>query len=201
MDRKCFDDSPEERRAYFHSLLDQGGFRFWLNTYCDVSKDPRANKEAYDFWRDSVLKRMPPCISHAKREMLAPSTPPHPFGCKRPSLEQRYYETYALDHVDLIDVSADPIATFTATGIRTESGVEHDFDVIALATGFDAVTGSLAQLNIRNDTDETISDHWKDRLQTSHGIALSGFPNMFFLYGPQVSRCPVAAVDSGTHCI
>ena len=185
VDRDCFDDTEEQRRAFFQSLLDSGGFRFWLNTYPDVYHNPKANAEAYRYWRETVLKRLPDRVPAETREMLAPQVPPHPFGCKRPSLEQRYYEVYGMDHVNLIDISADPITEFTETGIRTKSGTEHDFDVIALATGFDAVTGSLAQLNIRNDKGETIADHWADGLRTSHGVALSGFPNMFFLYGPQ----------------
>ena len=185
VDRNCFDDTEEERRVFFQSLLDNGGFRFWLNTYPDVYHDNKANAAAYDFWRECVLQRLPKTVDARTRELLAPRIPPHPFGCKRPSLEQRYYEMYGLHHVTLLDISANSIIEITPTGIRTESGEEHDFDVIALATGFDAVTGSLAQLNIRNNSGETISQHWSEGLRTSCGVALHGFPNMFFLYGPQ----------------
>ncbi len=184
VDRKCFDDTPEQRERFFHELFEQGGFRYWLNTYPDVYKDPRANQEAYDFWRKSVRKRIG-LLDERKQEILAPMVPPHPFGCKRPSLEQKYYETYLLNHVDIIDLSTDPIEEITETGIQTRSGDVREFDVIALATGFDAVTGSLAQLNIRNDKGETIAQHWEGGLRTSCGMALHGFPNMFFLYGPQ----------------
>lgn len=45
-DKKTFDDSPEERERFFHNLLvDEGGFRFWLNTYSDMLFDEKANYE------------------------------------------------------------------------------------------------------------------------------------------------------------
>lgn len=58
------------------------------------------------------------------------------------------------------------------------------------------MTGSLAQLNIRNVHDETIADHWKGGTRTSMGIAIPGFPNMFFLYGPQAPT----AFSNGPSC-
>lgn len=58
------------------------------------------------------------------------------------------------------------------------------------------MTGSLAQLNIRNVQDETIADHWKGGTRTSMGIAIPGFPNMFFLYGPQAPT----AFSNGPSC-
>lgn len=58
------------------------------------------------------------------------------------------------------------------------------------------MTGSLAQLNIRNVHDETIADHWRDGTRTSMGIAIPGFPNMFFLYGPQAPT----AFSNGPSC-
>lgn len=58
------------------------------------------------------------------------------------------------------------------------------------------MTGSLAQLNIRNVHDETIAHHWRDGTRTSMGIAIPGFPNMFFLYGPQAPT----AFSNGPSC-
>ena len=182
VDRKTFDDTPEERQAFFHKLMyEKGGFRYWLATYSDLYTDEKSNMEAYAFWRDTVRKRID---DPRKQDILAPMQPPHPFGTKRPSLEQYYYECYNLPHVDVQDVQADPIEEITEKGIRLKSGHEREFDVIVLATGFDAVTGSLAQMDIRNAAGESIAEHWQDGLKTTIGIALNVLPNMFFLYGP-----------------
>ena len=194
-DRNTFDDSPEERKAFFHDLLiTKGGFRYWLNTYADMLFDEKANREAYNFWRDFVRSRI---NDPRKKELLAPTEPPHPWGTKRPSLEQYYYECFNLDHVDILSIEDDPLDQITETGIRTKSGDFREFDVIILATGFDAVTGSLAQLDIRGTDGKTIKDHWADGLSTAIGIALSKFPNMFFLYGPQAPT----AFSNGPSCV
>jgi len=180
--KKTFDDSPEDRKKVFETLLiKQGGFSFVLGCYQDMILDEKANREAYYFWRDHVRSRI---NDPKKAELLAPTEPIHPVAAKRPSLEQNYFEMFNLAHVDLLDLNAEPITEFTEAGIRTKNGL-REFDVIILATGFDSVTGSLAQLNIRGTNGETIAEHWKDGLKTAIGISLAGFPNMFFVYGPQ----------------
>jgi len=162
-------------------LIKRGGLPYAIANYKDILIDERANREAYDFWRDYVRTR----IRNPKNvELLAPTEPVHPWGVKRSSLEQGYFEIYDLPHVDLIDVNSDPIEEFTELGIRTKSGL-REFDLVALATGFDSLTGSLAQLDIRGMNGETIAEHWKDGLRTAMGISLANFPNFFFLYGPQ----------------
>lgn len=46
IEKNTFDDSPEEREKFFHHLLiEEGGFRFWLNTYKDMLFDSKANRE------------------------------------------------------------------------------------------------------------------------------------------------------------
>lgn len=192
-EKNTFDDSPEEREAFFHKLMiEEGGFRFWLNTYKDMLFDEKANQEAYNFWRKQVLKRV---TDPEKQELLAPEKAPHPWGTKRPSLEQHFYETVDKPHVKIIDVNKHPIKEIEADGIVTDLG-KQEFDVIILATGFDSVTGSLAQLNIQGINGGTIADHWKDGTKTSMGIAIPEFPNMFFLYGPQAPT----AFSNGPSC-
>ncbi|EXJ95279.1 hypothetical protein A1O1_00399 [Capronia coronata CBS 617.96] len=191
--RNTFDDTPEEREKLYHKLMvEEGGFMFWLATYKDMLFDLKANEEAYKFWRKQVLKRLK---DPKKQELLAPETPPHPWGTKRPSLEQRFYEVVDQPHVKIIDVNKSPIEEVTATGLRTKDG-HVEVDVIILATGFDSVTGSLAQLNIQGTDGGTIADHWKDGTRTAMGIAMPNFPNMFFLYGPQAPT----AFSSGPSC-
>lgn len=192
--KKTFDDTPEEREKFYHKLMvEDGGFKYWLATYEDMLKDQKANDEAYNFWKKTVRKRIP---DPKKAELLAPEKPPHPWGTKRPSLEQRFYEVVSMDHVDIIDVNADPILEVTEKGIKTRDGGVVEVDVIILATGFDSVTGSLSQLNIQGTNGGTIADHWKNGTSTAMGIAINEFPNMFFVYGPQAPT----AFSNGPSC-
>ena len=150
-------------------------------SYKDRLFDEKANDQSYIFWRQSVLKRI---SDPEKQRILALEKKPHPFGTKRNSLEVRFYEVVDQDHINIIDVNENPIEEVTAIGLKTMKGLD-EVDVIILATGFDSVTGSLAQLNIRGISGETIADHWRKGTRTSIGISINDFPNLFFLYGPQ----------------
>ena len=172
--------SPEEREAVFEGLWEAGGLRFWSGTFSDVLRDEAANRTAYDFWRDRVRERIrDPRLA----ELLAPTEPPHPFGVKRPSLEQTYYDIFGRSNVSLVDLRTDPIERIVPTGIRTAEAT-HDLDVIVMATGFDAVTGGLTGIDIQG-TGASLADAWSTGVHTQLGIAASTFPNLLFLYGPQ----------------
>lgn len=172
--------SDDERDAAYTALWDAGGLRFWNGTYADILRDATANRTAYDFWRDKVRKRID---DPAVADLLAPTEPPHPFGVKRPSLEQNYYEVFNQDNVVLVDLHATPIDRVESTGVVT-STESFDLDLLVLATGFDAVTGGLTSIDIEG-ANATLRDAWADGVRTNLGIASNGFPNLLFIYGPQ----------------
>ncbi|CAN9468651.1 unnamed protein product, partial [Alternaria alternata] len=72
----------------------------------------------------------------------------------------------------------------TKKGIKTALG-EHEFDFIISATGYDAITGGLKQIDIRGLSGKSLSEHWNNGTKTYLGMAAAGFPNLFFTYGPQ----------------
>jgi cyclohexanone monooxygenase len=173
--------SPQERLAVFESAWEKGGFHFWGGTFADIILDKDANLLAYEFWRDKTRARIK---DPAVADKLAPMAPPHPFGAKRPSLEQDYYEVFNQDNVTLVDVRAEPIEEITPAGVRTAS--RHcDLDVLVLATGFDASSGGLTQFEIRGRSGRTLKDAWSGGVQTYLGLAIPDFPNLLMLYGPQ----------------
>jgi cyclohexanone monooxygenase len=172
--------SPEERRALYEDRWATGGFAFWANTFSDILSDEAANRTAYEFWRDKVRARISdPRIA----EKLAPTEPPHPFGAKRPSLEQTYYDAFNQPNVELVDLKEAPIERITPLGVRTRER-EHVTDLLVLATGFDAVTGGLTQIHIQGASG-SLKDHWAGGVRTHLGLASAGFPNLMILYGPQ----------------
>lgn len=173
--------SLEERIAIYEKNWAAGGFNFWLGTFSDVFKDKDANIAAYEFWRDKVRARIKDPIL---AEKLAPTKQLHPFGTKRPSLEQRYYEVFNQDNVDLVDTKETSIVEVTPTGIRTTLG-EQEFDVIILATGFDAVTGGLKDIDLRSVKGQSMRDRLANGVEAYLGYAMTGYPNMLMVYGPQ----------------
>ena len=113
-------------------------------------------------------------------ETLCPRTP---CGTKRPCLDTGYYETFNLPHVSLVDLRTTPIETITKLGITT-SGRSFDFDVLVFATGFDAMTGAIVNVNIASVDGVTLKDKWKGGATTYLGLMTSGFSNLFIVTAP-----------------
>jgi len=178
----AFDVPDDERKAIYEDLWERGGFLPWLATFNDILLDADANATSYAFWRDKVRERVD---DPAVAEKLAPTHAIHPFGVKRPSLEQRYYEVYNQDNVELVDLRETSIERITPAGVVTSDGREHKLDVLVLATGFDSITGGLTAIDIRGTKRESFADVFAGGTRTHLGTATAGFPNLFYIYGPQ----------------
>mgnify|MGYP001814002468 CR=1 FL=1 len=64
-------------------------------------------------------------------------------------------------------------------------GKDYEFDAIVFATGFDAMTGTLARIDIRGRDAVALKDEWHAGPRTHLGMMAAGFPNMFMITGPQ----------------
>ncbi|KIK69971.1 hypothetical protein GYMLUDRAFT_212946 [Collybiopsis luxurians FD-317 M1] len=192
--KTLFAATPEERLLHWEDAWSRGGFAFLLNNYQDLLLDEDANREAYNFWRDKVRARL-----HDPRiqEKLAPTVAVHPLGTKRPSLEQAYYEVFNQPNVTLVDLNESGISEITSKGLLTDDAVEHEFDVLILATGFDSMTGSLTQMDIRGIDGISLAEKWASGVYTNLGMTCAYFPNMFFPYGVQAPT----AFTNGPSCI
>ncbi|THV06410.1 cyclohexanone monooxygenase [Dendrothele bispora CBS 962.96] len=181
-EKGTMDATPEERRLLWETYWEQGGFRIWVANYADIFTNQVANDQVYAFWRDKTRDRLK---DERMKEKLAPMVPPHPFGTKRPSLEQRYFEVFNQPNVTLVDLNETPIEQITEKGVRCKDGTEHELDILVLATGFDAVTGGMTAIDVKGSDGESIGYKWKDGVATYLGMTVTTYPNMFFLYGPQ----------------
>ena len=76
-----------------------------------------------------------------------------------------------------MDVNETPVEEVTPRGIKTTEK-EWDFDFVVCATGFDAVTGGILQMNVVGKDGVSLNDKWKDGVKTYLGLCVSGFPNM-----------------------
>ena len=179
--KSALEVSDDERQATFERLWEIGGFAPWIGSFNDILVNEEANRAAYKFWRDKTRARI---NDPAVAEILAPTEPIHPFGVKRPSLEQHFYEIFNQRNVSLVDLRTTPIERVTRSGIKTAAG-EHDLDILVLATGFDAVTGGLTSIDIRGTQGETLKEKWAKGVRAHLGMAVAGFPNLLFVYGPQ----------------
>lgn len=178
--KSAMEVSADERRKIYQDLWDKGGFHYWLGTFNDVFFNLEANQTAYNFWRDKALARIK---NPANAAILAPERPPYPFGTKRPSLENGYFEVFDQDNVTLVDLKATPIRKITPTSVVTE-GSDFPLDILVLATGFDAVSGGILAIDITGRGGVKIQDRWSDGIKANLGLTSAGFPNLLFVYGP-----------------
>ncbi|RUP05223.1 MAG: NAD(P)/FAD-dependent oxidoreductase [Mycobacterium sp.] len=157
--------------------IDDKGVLGALN-WGDVFFDIEANRMAARLYGEAVARIV------RDPQTAAALVPAHPFACKRPIIDQGYYETFNRDNVTLVDLRADPIDTVTPAGIRA-GGREYELDVLIYATGFDAMTGALSRIDIQGRDGVQLSRFWADAGPLSYlGLAIAGFPNLFMIQGP-----------------
>ncbi|MBW2390489.1 MAG: NAD(P)/FAD-dependent oxidoreductase [Deltaproteobacteria bacterium] len=177
-ERSALDVSEEERTAIYEELWQEGGFKFLWGSFADILVDLDANKTAADFIRGKIRETVKdPEVA----EMLLPTD--HPYGSKRPPIDTDYFETFNRDNVSLVDIRKAPIVEITPRGLRTQDA-QYDLDTIVLATGFDAMTGSLLRMDIRGSGGRTLEDKWAEGPRTYLGLQIAGFPNLFTITGP-----------------
>ena len=137
--KNTFDATDEEREDWYERMWQRGGFHPVLGSYADTPMDIKSNKKMYDFWRKKVRARM---TDPKKQDLMAPEEMPYPFGTKRTPLEHDYYECLDMPHVEIVNLNENPLETFTAKGMKLKDGVEREYDIVVLATGFDSFSGS-----------------------------------------------------------
>ena len=69
----------------------------------------------------------------------------------------------------------------------TAGGRVVDVDAIVLATGFET-SSYLSGLDVVGVGGESLHDRWGLDPQAYLGVAVSGFPNFFMLYGPNTNQ-------------
>jgi len=125
---------------------------------------------------------------HLRRQVKDPAlraklTPDYPIGAKRVLFNDDYYPTLNRANVRLV---TDGIERIEATGVRIHGGALVAADVIIYATGFQA-TDFLAPMTVTGAGGRTLRDEWKTGARAYLGVTVSGFPNLFMLYGPNTN--------------
>lgn len=177
-ERSALEDTPEQRRAVYEALWQQGGLGIAFASYKDILFNAEANDTLSEFVRDKIrqIVRDP----DTARKLL----PDYYLGTKRQILDTGYYETYNRDNVTLVDLREDPIERITRGGITTREA-DHSLDMLVLATGYDAVTGALQRLNPVGRDGVSLRERWRDRFCTYLGMTIPDFPNLFMIHGPE----------------
>ncbi len=165
-----------ERQNGYEGFWQRGGVVF-LGAYTDIGTSLEANETAAEFVREKIRRTVnDPVVAEAL-------VPTYTIGCKRLAVDTDYYETYNRSNVTLVDVGQSPIQKFTQQGVYALDQ-EFTLDSLIMATGFDAMTGTLLKIDIRGRSGLTLEDKWIDGPKGYLGLGIAGFPNMFMITGP-----------------
>jgi cyclohexanone monooxygenase len=176
-DRGALDDGDNERRARYEARWARGGLTFTA-TYNNIALDQAANDTAADFVREKIAEIVK---DPATAKLLQPND--HPIASKRICVDTDYYATYNRPDVTLVDIKSDGIEQVLPHAVRA-NGRDYEVDALVLATGFDAMTGSVAKIDIRGRSGVTLNRKWAEGPRTYLGLMSEGFPNLFIITGP-----------------
>jgi cation diffusion facilitator CzcD-associated flavoprotein CzcO len=132
-------------------------------------------------WREYALQNMREHITDP--ELRAALTPDYPVGGKRILIHDTYYPALARSNVEVV---TSPIEAADEAGVRTADGKAHALDVLIMATGFDT-NSFLAPIAIEGLDGRVLEKEWKDGSEAYLGVTVSGFPNLFMMYGPNTN--------------
>ncbi len=177
--KSALDASQAERQLAYEAKWAEGGSISFLYSYTDLLLNKVSNDTASEFVRRKIRATV---RDPRTAELLCPND--HPIGTKRLILDTDYYETYNRDNVTLVDIRSKPIRDITPNGLRT-ADAEYPLDAIVFATGFDAMTGAMKEIDIHTDAGLSIQAKWESGPRTYLGIMMAGFPNLFMITGPQ----------------
>ncbi len=109
--------------------------------------------------------------------------PDYPLGAKRILFSDNYYQAIEDHSVEIVTESIDRI---DETGVRTVDGQHRDFDAIVVATGFET-NDFLTPMTVTGRDGRVLNEVWREGPEACLGLTVSGFPNLFFLYGPNTN--------------
>ena len=175
-DQSALSVSEDECRITLERGWNAGGNSF-LTSYGDFGTNIDANMRAQEFVRDKI--RATVHDTETQQKLL----PQHIIGCKRLCLGTNYYDAYNRDNVSLISLDKAGVEGFTSDGLLTNNS-EFQIDDLVLATGFDAMTGSLSRINIQGRDKLELKKAWEAGPRNYLGLMINGFPNFFTITGP-----------------
>jgi len=176
-DKGAMEDTVDGRRTAYEAGWARGGISF-MASYNDLLLNQEANDTACDFVRDKIAEIV---RDPAVAQLLQPND--HPIGSKRICVDTDYYATFNRPNVTLVNVRAEPIERILPDGLRA-GAKDYALDAIVFATGFDAMTGSVAKIDIHGRGGRTLNQKWAEGPRCHLGLMSAGFPNLFIITGP-----------------
>ena len=167
----------DQRQELYTKRWAIGGTGF-LGSFNDLLTNADANYTAAEYVRQQIKRVVK---DKETAEILCPRS--YPIGTKRICIDTGYFETYNRENVKLVDISKRPIQRLVTDGIIVDDQL-YPFDSIIFATGFDAMTGSIFNVDIKGRGGLALKEKWNAGPKTYLGLMSASFPNLFMITGP-----------------
>jgi cation diffusion facilitator CzcD-associated flavoprotein CzcO len=130
-----------------------------------------------------LVERM--ALRHLRKQVPDPElrrklTPSYAMGCKRILPTNEWYPTLTKPNVELV---TNRVSEVRPHSVVTEDGSEREVDTIIFGTGFRVTDIPIAH-RIRGRDGRTLAANWDGSPEAYKGTAVAGYPNLFFLVGP-----------------
>lgn len=125
---------------------------------------------------------------HIRRQVKDPElrrrvTPGYAMGCKRILLSDDWYPALQEPNAELVTAGVSEVREHS---IVFADGTEREVDTIVFATGFSPTDPPIAR-RIRRRGRSSLAESWHDSMRAYLGSTVAGFPNLFFLWGPNTN--------------
>ena len=167
----------DQRQELYTKRWAIGGTGF-LGSFNDLLTNADANYTAAEYVRQQIKRVVK---DKETAEILCPRS--YPIGTKRICIDTGYFETYNRENVKHVDISKKPIQRLVTDGIIVDDQL-YAFDSIIFATGFDAMTGSIFNVDIKGRDGLALKEKWNAGPKTYLGLMSASFPNLFMITGP-----------------
>lgn len=167
--RRVFRENPDAMKRHRQELYDS-----WESTSVELHRlGAPLNLKAQRKAREMIEQSVPDA------ELVRALTPDHNFTCKRPTISDRYYGTYARENVTLVTGAVERL---TPSGLIS-SGCAFDVDVIIFATGFEPFNVTH-QMDVTGTDGLSLAEAWRQDVRSYRTVMAHDFPNLFLMMGP-----------------
>jgi cation diffusion facilitator CzcD-associated flavoprotein CzcO len=130
-----------------------------------------------------LLERIP--MAHMRKQVKDPAlreklTPDYRIGCKRILPTDEWYPALAQPNVEVV---AEGITEIRPHSVVAADGTEREVDTIIFGTGFHVTDVPIAD-RIEGRDGRTLAETWEGSMRAYKGTTVAGYPNLFFLVGP-----------------
>lgn len=156
----------------------------WHQVRVDPDFDhPISVSEANEAFRKVLLEHLEHQFAD-RPDLLSSVIPTYPPGAKRMLRDNGAWPAALKDPKVRLELR--PIQRIVKNGIQLVDGTIHEVDIIIYATGFQA-SAFLTPIQVIGRASRDLHEWWNGDARAYRGLSVPGFPNLFFLYGPNTN--------------